>query len=262
MRKLLLMLGICLFPLNVGAKCTATPECTDLGYTKSKNDCPDGGVQCPWNRNLYYCGKPEIKPEVCKIGSIYYSDGTCLSPENHNTGKEPLGVVVYVTNGGLHGQVMAPWGIDVNGDKSDSNTYIAWSTENVDISNLPNHSDWKTSMIDFNSCSNTDKILKQGNASTYPAAYAARKYAPTIGTKDKWCLPAAGVMTSIYNNQKAIKAGIDKIGGKEFPSCCTWSSSEGASNSAWFSFYTQTGGVTYNPKSNPHLVRPVLEFQF
>lgn len=133
-----------------------------------------------------------------------------------------------------------------------------WLTEDVDISSLPNYTSREKAMKDYDSCGNTDKIVAQGNASTYPAAWAARKYAPTSATKGKWCLPAAGIMTNIYNNQNAIQTAISKAGGVSYPSCCTWSSSDRGIN-VWFSILG--GGLDHTTKDDTDLhVYPVLEF--
>ena len=72
-----------------------------------------------------------------------------------------------------------------------------WLTEDVDISSLPNYTSREKAMKDYDSCGNTDKIVAQGNASTYPAAWEARIYATTSAPKGKWRLPAADIRTKI-----------------------------------------------------------------
>ena len=198
----------------------------------------------------------------CKIGYIYYTDGKCLPSTNHDSSKTVLGIVVHITNGGKHGQIMAPWPIDTNGNKTSSHsTTMTWSMEYVDISSLPNYTSKSSASTDYDSCGNTDKIVAQGNASTYPAAWAARRYAPTTDTAGKWCLPAAGIMTNIYNNQDAIQTAISKVGGVSYLICCNWSSSENSSSSAWYSSLGGSYGLYGNYKNHDyHYVRPVLEF--
>lgn len=257
MRKEFLILGLAVFSLETGiaeAACTLAPNCTEMGYTKTASECKNGSVKCPWNTSMVYCSPS------CSIGNIYYADGTCLTPENHNTSKVALGVVVYVTDGGKHGQVMSAWPVDKNGKKSSSNVGMTWSTEKVDIPDLPNYTTHASAATDFNSCSNTTKIVMSFDVSIYSAAEAAREYAPTTETKGKWCLPAAGVMASIYNNQSAVQAGISKLGGVTYPSCCTWSSSETSSSSAWYSYLGDSSGLGSCTKSSNLYVRPVLEF--
>ncbi len=303
MKKVFLLMTTALFSFDTRAateECVDAPSCTDLGYTRTADECPDGSVKCPWNTGLVFCecsksykytcngdnetagtdkcgnyyaacgcdtgyhwadGKCVADRASCAIGWIYYSDGTCSVPAAYTTGKTVLGIVVHVNDNGIGGQIMAPWPIDANGNKSSSNVSMIWSDYGTDISSLPNYTSRETAMKDYDSCGNTDKIVAQGNTSTYPAAWAARKYAPTEATKGKWCLPAAGIMTNIYNNQSAIQNAISKAGGVSYPSCCTWSSSEYSSASAWYSSLGSSYGLNLLPKSNDYLyVRPVLEF--
>ena len=241
------------------ATCTATPECASLGYKYSQEECPRGGLKCPTGDG-YYCPTPRPK---CNIGDIFYTDNTCVAAANHDTSKTVLGIVVYVNADGIGGQIMAPWPIDTNGNKTSSNsTKMIWGGYGTDILDLPNYTSRETAMKDYDSCGNTDKIVAAGGASTYPAAWATRKYAPTTETAGKWCLPAVGIMTNIYNNQDAIQTAISKVGGVSYPSCCTWSSSEYSSNHAWDSEFYNNGLDIYIKKniSGNIYVRPVLEF--
>ena len=258
MRKIFLMLTTALFSFDARAvTCTATPECAALGYKYTEAECEKGAVKCP-SGSSYYCPNPRPK---CAIGWIYYSDGTCSAPAAYTTSKTVLGIVVHVNDNGIGGQIMAPWPIDTNGNKTSSNsTTMKWSTEYVDISSLPNFTSQSSASTDYDSCGNTDKIVAQGNASTYPAAWAARKYAPTEATKGKWCLPAAGIMTNIYNNQGTIQDAISKVGGVSYPSCCNWSSSEDDNLWAWRSYLTNSYGLNYYGKDTSTYVRPVLAF--
>ena len=169
--------------------------------------------------------------------------------------------MVHVNDNGVGGQIMAPWPIDTNGNKTSSNsTTMIWGGYGTDISSLPNFTSQSSASTDYDSCGNTDKIVAQGNASTYPAAWAARRYAPTEATKGKWCLPAAGIMTNIYNNQDAIQTAISKVGGVSYPSCCNWSSSEYSNYGAWDSRFNGSYGLDWDLKSSIRYVRPVLEF--
>ena len=241
------------------------PDCSGKCKTAYNDNCRNRiEVSHPYGCESYYadcqakCEVAKSKPN-CQIGSIYYSDGSCALPENHDTSKTVLGIVVHVIDGGQHGQIMAPWPIDMNGNKTSSNsTTLYWLTEDVDISSLPNYTSREKAMKDYDSCGNTDKVVAQGNASTYPAAWAARKYAPTSATKGKWCLPAAGIMMNIYKNINTIQTAIKKVGGVEYPYCCTWSSSDRGIN-VWFSILG--GGLDHTTKDDTDLhVYPVLEF--
>ena len=290
------------FGTEAWAQCVATKDCSTLGYKQSSCDsgkgikCPFGEAwYCPCDASyIYTCTGTNESPSSakcgdkysmcncatgthwdsssgscvadrasCAIGWIYYSDGTCSAPAAYTTSKTVLGIVVHVNDNGIGGQIMAPWPIDTNGNKTSSNsTTMKWSTEYVDISSLPNFTSQSSASTDYDSCGNTDKIVAQGNASTYPAAWAARKYAPTEATKGKWCLPAAGIMTNIYNNQGTIQDAISKVGGVSYPSCCNWSSSESSSDYAWESDFSNSYGLhSYDKDYSTNVyVRPVLAF--
>ena len=200
--------------------------------------------------------------ETCKIGSIYYTDGTCLSAANHQTNKTVLGIVVHTTDNGKHGQIMAPWLIDANGNKSSSSVGMAWGGSSTDISSLPNYTTSSSASTDYDSCGNTDKIVAAGNANTYPAAWAARKYAPTSTTNGKWCLPAVGILRNIQGNQSAISTAVSKVGGaSNLLNYWVWSSSEYSSYYAWDADLGSSGLSYYTTKGTTNgYVLPVLAF--
>ena len=202
-----------------------------------------------------------VASETCKIGSIYYTDGTCLSAANHQTNKTVLGIVVHTTDNGKHGQIMSPWLIDVNGNKRSSGVAMAWGGYGTDISSLPNMTSSTQAEADFDSCGNTDKIVAAG--STYPAAWATRKYAPTADTAGKWCLPAAGILRNIQKNQSAISTAVSKVGGvSNLLNHGVWSSSEGSSKFAWLAILANSNLVydAYSRARTNASVLPVLEF--
>ena len=109
--------------------------------------------------------------------------------------------------------------------------------------------------------------MAAGNSSTYPAVWVANSYS-TLGTKaGDWCLPAAGVFTSYYNNKDAVNAGFDRAGGSKFVyNTYAGSSTEHSSNHEWGARFNTSYGLSYsgdygtNPKEGLIEVRPVLEF--
>ena len=116
----------------------------------------------------------------------------------------------------------------------------------------------KEAIADYNSCKNTDAIVAFGSASDYPAAWAARKYAPTAETKGKWCLAAAGVLVNIRDNQDIIQESLRKVGGVEYPER-SWASSMYTSYFSWQ--LSLSGLLTYiDSLSGDLYIRPVLEF--
>ena len=268
--------------------CVPTPTCSSLGYTSS-TAC-DGGLKCPFG-SYWYCpsnsggecagftylcigrgyvdgggigadcngkyakcecyegfewqdGKGCVESSTeCKIGAILYSDMTCSSSgyDNDKGLKTAIGVVVYIGSDGKK------WAMAL---KSIGN--YEWGGDGTDISTLPNLSQ---------SQANSAKIRAQGNSSTYPAVWAAYNYT-TTGTKvGDWCLPAAGIFTSIYNNQSTINTGFSRANGTKFTSnTYAWSSSEDYYDRAWSSHFSGSYGLNWNYKYGYFEVRPVLEF--
>ena len=184
----------------------------------------------------------------CQLGAIFYSDKTCSM--KLKDGKTPIGVVVYVDENGTNAQVMAQNSLD---------TKYTWGGYGTDISGLPNLSNAQASQ-DFASCENSAKIRAHGDSSIHPAVWAAYNYS-TEGTKvGDWCLPAAGIFTSYYNNQSVINTGFIRAGGTKFTtSTYAWSSSEVASDRAWRLTFSNVNGVTNPSKDTSGNVRPVLE---
>ena len=273
--------------------CVPTPTCSSLGYTSS-TAC-DGGLKCPFG-NYWYCqsnsggecadfsytcfgrgyveaagigadcngkyvkcecyagfewkdgqGCVESSTE-CKIGTILYNDMTCSSSiYDHDMGlKTAIGIVVY-TDGIGRGQAMAL--------KSLGN--YAWGEYGTDISTLTNYASNEDASKDYDSCGNTTKIIAAGDKSKNPAAWAVHEYSTEGTSAGDWCLPAAGILTSISNNLDAINSGFTKAGEAQF-SDLTWSSTENTKNTAWRG--GNSYGLGYDFKDYDRGVRPVLEF--
>ena len=289
--------GVVGFSESVWAQC-ATEDCAALGYTEAYNSSGNC-LKCPFG-DMYNCEAGYICPEgydytcsgtgyaggvgtacggkytsctcasgykwengqckaqaiwgtcsgyaaQCSLGDILFSDGTCSA--NTVSGKTPIAVVVYKS--GNCGQAMALKSLG---------SYV-WSTEFVDISGLTNYTSQSSASQDFASCENSAKIRAQGNSSTYPAVWAAYNYT-TTGTKvGDWCLPAAGIFTSIYNNQSTINTGFSRVNGTPFTSSTeAWSSSEDYYDRAWGSHFDSSYGLDWNYKYGYFEVRPVLAF--
>ena len=294
--------------VQANAACIATPSCYDMGYS-STSSC-EGGLKCPFGSYWYCpeeiikggecadfpytcfeeqcvdgagigsdCNGKYVKCECypgaewkngqgcvessteCKLGAILYNDMTCSSSgyDNDYGIRTAIGIVVYIDGSG-GGQALA-----LNSIGS-----YEWGGYGTDISTLPNYTSDTTASKDYASCENSAKIRAQGNSSTYPAVWAAYNYT-TTGTKaGDWCLPAAGIFTSIYNNQSTINTGFSRVNGTPFTSSTeAWSSSEDDYRSAWYSDFSKsnglynyaTSGSTYYGKSYSYEVRPVLVFQ-
>ena len=186
-----------------------------------------------------------------EIGYILYSDMT-RSP-NLVSGKTPIGVVVCsYTNGG---QAMA---LDSIGSKK-------WSSKEEYIPGMRHFTNVSEASTDVKSCKNTAVITAAGTSSTYPAAWAVHEY-KTKGTKPgDWCLPAAGIMTSIQNNISNINNRFNLAGGVQIGTSSQyyyWSSSVYNSGGAWYSHFGTDYGVnsSYSGKISRLGVRPVIGF--
>ena len=266
---LYLLCGVMVSPAAALGECKPTQDCRALGYKEAP--CPEQGVKCPFGET-WYCplrckdgevwenGKCQAKggelgqctgyAKNCKIGDILNSDGTCTA--NKESGKTPVGIVVYIGSDNC-GQAIALQDLGK----------IKWSSEEVDIPNLSNYTSVSAAEKDFDSCGNTQKIIKYGNASLYPAAWAANNYAPTTvpETKGKWCLPAAGVARSIMNNFSAIDTGLSKTSNETYLTLTneSWrlTSSEVKASGIW-RWSERVMDVTL--KSWNFAVRPVIEF--
>ena len=242
--------------------------CSGTGYAGGSGDscggkytsctCADG---YEWKDET--CQKEILKPEWgkcngsaknCNIGDILYSDGTC-SPQNIS-GKTPIAVVVYKSSDGNCAQAMALKSIG----------FYKWGGSGVserDISTLQNFLLASAASQDLASCENTAKIIAVGDKSKYPAAWAAHEY-KTVGTNaGDWCLPAAGIMTSIKNDMELINIGYGLVSGTKIgTSSYFWSSSKCHDPNVWYSYFS----FDYGLASRDHLsgsyyeVRPVLEF--
>ena len=194
------------------------------------------------------------------MGDIFYADYTCVPSSQYNPSKTVLGFVVYVNPNGFGGQVMAPWPIDKNGNKLDDNSVtMPWGIYGENVTALTDYTSFASAATDYDSCSNTDKLIAAGSADDYPAAWATRRYAPTSDTKGKWCLPAAGVMSSFGSNRDLFDALIDKLGGVAYVDNMVWTSTEYNHERAWIN-----SNVSYElnhlSKSISRYIRPVLEF--
>ncbi len=304
LKSLLLGTSLSLIPNLTYAQCSPAQSCAELGYKETANKggclkCPFGnGWYCPQKKcdasYQYTCtgtneqpgadkcgdkyksctcasgyewkdGKCQTKGATlgqctgyaknCKIADILNSDGTCTT--NKESGKTPIGVIVYIS-GDNCGYAMTESPIATN---------IEWGGYGTNIPSLPDYTTWKKAIKDFDVSGNMTKIIQAGSSSTYPAAYAALNYAPSAAptTKNKWALPTAGILNSLYKNLKAVNNAISKVGGTQLTNDNEhiWSSSEYFAIRAWYFCTTNgasQGGVDYSDKFHGNVVRPVLAF--
>ena len=262
---LLIGTNLSLIPNITYAQCTTTPNCAEMGYKETANK--GGCLKCPVG-NGWYCPDPKEEKAVlgectgyaknCSIGQILNSDGTCTTDKV--SGKTPLGVIIAIKDN-------CGWAMTANPIQKD----IMWSVYNPVIADLTDYNTWQEAAKDYNSCDNTQKIILSGGADKFPAAWEAVNYTPNTAqeTKGKWCLPAAGLLTSLYSNLNVIDSTISKLNGTKLSENVEWiwSSSERSSAYAWhFSYYPNTNGsngIYWNAKNYNTInstVRPVIAF--
>ncbi len=228
-----------------------TLTCTGTGYAGGAGSaCGGKYTQCSCASGYEWkdgsCQQKAPDYSACKIGTLFYSDGTCSSDKL--SGKELLGVVIYEKTVSESGWVMTVKPVA---------TAIAWSTESVTTG--------ITDKAPSASCPNTQKLVALG--SSYEAANVANNYG--AGGKE-WCLPSYDVLNNINHNSTKINAGIlvaggtilgDVSSGREF----VWSSSEYSAYYAWY-FDAATSnnfGMGSYDKDNTRggrSVRPVFAF--
>ncbi len=61
MKQYILGSVLCCTALTSGyaiAACTQTPDCETMGYIYTADECPNGGVKCPFDTSKYFCFDP------------------------------------------------------------------------------------------------------------------------------------------------------------------------------------------------------------
>ena len=97
--------GYILCPYDQSYKKCVRYNCESLGFTQSNKSAWCGKIsKCPTDNTYTLC------KDLCEIGDVYYSDGTCGYADDYDSTHEnkiPVGIVFLTTNGGVHGKVMA-----------------------------------------------------------------------------------------------------------------------------------------------------------
>ena len=222
------------------AACIQTPTCSSLGYDSSSS-C-SGGIKCPFG-NAWNCTGPnntteinKLKTEIssmktditniknkitelenntgsgkCQIGSFLFSDKSCSS--NLETGKIPIGVVVYLDGTG-HGQAIAlksVKGVFLEMMEGAYNRCLFPFSKSFEVASSVNTIE--EAEQDFDSCGNTDRLLSFSSA--FEAAEKVRSYA-SVGTQaGDWCMPAAGILNEVAKNELIINNSLKLVDGEE-----------------------------------------------
>ena len=232
-------------------------ECED-GYIWSNGSCVE---YRPW-------GKCSGIAASCKIGDILFSDGTCNT--NTVSGKTPIAVVVYKSDDGKCGQAM---GLEPKTNiafcknivvpetcyRPDTGLPYPCYTVAMDLCSYRTIGGIVSSLTaaskDTQSCANTSK-LESVDIVDYINEYE------TTGTKaGDWCLPAAGIITSIKNNQNIINTGFSRAGGTEFTNATyAWTSTSMQEGEMLYSDFSKTYGLNSSGNTSSKDLRPVIEF--
>ncbi len=228
--------------------------CTGTGYAGGAGSaCGGKYAQCTCASDYEWkdgaCKQKAPDYSLCKIGTLFYSDGTCSNDKL--SGKELLGVVVYEKTASQSGWVMTVKPVA---------TGIAWDTGSY-------YSTGITDKAASASCTNTQKLVTLG--SRFAAANAANNY--SAGGK-QWCLPSYDVLNNINNqtNFTKVNNGIRTAGGTILGNVYSgtedvWSSSESSNYGAWDFHAYPSGSLNMRDyyklnASSARSVRPVFAF--
>jgi hypothetical protein len=158
-------------------------------------------------------------PEVT-VGDIVCTDGSIVKPADWPCGKTAKGIVFYVDDTGRHG-----WMVHLQDQAGD----IFWSdwSNAQNVPSLTDYTEARAAITDFDGYGNTQKIRNFGNASLYPAAWAA-------DFANGWYLPAVGQLNILYGNLVEVNAGLAAVGGSLMNGYWSyWSSTEHSTSYAW-----------------------------
>jgi hypothetical protein len=126
----------------------------------------------------------------------------------------------------------------------------------TDISTLSNFATARDAIADLDGYSNTQRIREDGDAVTYPAAYA-------VDFDHGWYLPAAGQLRLLYAELYNIYESFGIVNGDPLvitnDSGWYWSSTENTSGKACFVEYT-FGNVSIINKTFRMRVRSIKNF--
>ena len=262
----------------VEAACIQTPSCSSLGYA-SRQSCT-GGIKCPFG-NAWNCTTSSITNKIteltnkiitletkvtelqkdtetsnCQIGDILYSDMSCS--QNLYQNKKPIGVV-------FDRALKRAMALDIK-------CRIGLAHPNIDISNIPTHTEENSAKTDYDGKENTNKVWKACQSYPYEADCPALEYVNSYkseGTKaGDWYIPSAGEMNTIYLNREVLNTTLNNMGAFPLQSSDDYLTST-LKNAAgiWVVNFSARGelyGETYFTDERidtpNHCARPVLAF--
>ena len=142
------------------------------------------------------------------VGDILCEDGSVVKLEDYLvTHDSPaLGVVFYADYETGQG-----WAVNLQF----SGWGLMWGNRGYDIPELPNYTDGRTAITDFDGYTNTQIIRNAGDAEMYPAAWS-------VDFDNDWYMPAMGQLRILCTNLLEVNASLIAIGGEPFSSENAW----------------------------------------
>ena len=239
---------------------TCTPQCssgyrytcTGTGYSGGSGTACNGRyTDCTCSSGYFWSGEFCAEENACmkgyQLGDILNSDMTVTSSKQ--SGKTPIGVVVcsYADGGG---QALA----------LNSLGSYEWGGYGTDIPGLTYYDSVAAASQDVASCENSKKIMALGD-NRYQAAWATNEYSTEGTSVGDWCLPAAGILNSLFFTYSSINYGLSQAGGTRLEDRPRlWSSSKLRSGNALYSNVLYDYGLDDFSPGFSLDVRPVIGF--
>ena len=239
MRYMLILLGLMFANVANALDCDVAPTCEELGYsTEDDPYCAENGyMYCPLDRSYKKCvnmdctklgfteddktswcnklvkckGNPRMTlcQNLCEVGDVYYSDGTCGKVEQYepNSSREPVGVVFWLKDNGAHGKVVALKGARALNKHSYEPTYYQTNNE-VLFNGKKNTQDMLKGKVTDKKCldgtyienSREWEVYCQATSAILCLAYVPENVDsnnPIVGA-GQWYMPSIGELMQLY----------------------------------------------------------------
>ena len=203
------------------------------------------------------------------VGDILCSDGSIVHRNDWPApGKTPIGIVFYVDDSKWHG-----WAVSLTQTAS-----MAWSTVTNVLVNGHQNANWRDAINrndEWEGYANTQRILSAGNATTYPAGWAADGFSTTYPApwSRGWYLPSAAQLNMLFGELPEVNLSLNRVGatpivdnnpGTTRPggSVYLWSSTEGNTEDRAIAVGISDGriGPFNKTSSDKYYVRAVITF--
>ncbi len=203
------------------------------------------------------------------VGDILCSDGSIVHRNDWPApGKTPIGIVFYVDDSKWHG-----WAVSLTQTAS-----MKWSTVTNAFVNGHQNANWRDAINrndEWEGYANTQRILSAGNATTYPAGWAADGFSTTYPApwSRGWYLPSAAQLNMLFGELPEVNLSLNRVGatpivddnpGTARPggSVLLWSSTEGSQSSKAFALEIADGRIVEVAKTSndKYKVRAVITF--